>query len=324
MAQSSQHGASVCSTCLSYDRVEIHSYGQSLLLDMSLGAALFCICCVHPLAKASDTKLRRARENLLVGPSIVIGYIMGGLWNRGFGRASCPRHVGHSVAETAPRVILDNTHRSVGEFATQLTGFTCTSDSQEAFVPRMAGLQHAPVSPDYVDGNLSVSVYEERYKRTVSGHLTPTVSSVLTYLCSSGSSDTRGTLSSSQVGRLYEACGHFQPMNTERFDCRNPSCVFSRSHTTPAAVSWLGLPFANDSLQVESRSFCPKALVSCDMTNLTCNACTTTKSWKYRVGQLFAPIVLYLYQFRQLESQGPIERSFSSASIGDAQSSYTT
>ncbi|KAF8605240.1 hypothetical protein BDV93DRAFT_439061, partial [Ceratobasidium sp. AG-I] len=31
-------------------------------------------------------------------------------------------------------------------------------------------------------------------------------------------------------GRLYEACGHFQAMNTERCDCQNVRCVFSQSH----------------------------------------------------------------------------------------------
>ncbi|KAJ1308960.1 hypothetical protein OPQ81_004643 [Rhizoctonia solani] len=31
-------------------------------------------------------------------------------------------------------------------------------------------------------------------------------------------------------GRLYEACGHFQAMNTERCDCKKPNCMFSNVH----------------------------------------------------------------------------------------------
>ncbi|CEL59847.1 hypothetical protein RSOLAG1IB_03781 [Rhizoctonia solani AG-1 IB] len=31
-------------------------------------------------------------------------------------------------------------------------------------------------------------------------------------------------------GRLYEGCGHFQAMNTERCDCQTKNCVFSRTH----------------------------------------------------------------------------------------------
>lgn len=31
-------------------------------------------------------------------------------------------------------------------------------------------------------------------------------------------------------GRLYEACGHFHAMNTERSDCQKESCVFSKCH----------------------------------------------------------------------------------------------
>ncbi|CUA69431.1 hypothetical protein RSOLAG22IIIB_03957 [Rhizoctonia solani] len=47
-------------------------------------------------------------------------------------------------------------------------------------------------------------------------------------------------------GRLYEGCGHFQAMNTERADCRNKACVFSGSHTpgcrNPACNKFMTIP----------------------------------------------------------------------------------